>query len=197
MFPMPMVADDWHEPDVILSYLVTTLVNGMGLEIGMTMVVNGLVMSGTLISEKAYLDIMTETLQSQISFDDKKVPEEVQEALADLLDLRPMAEFDPEEIAERMQAVEDMFEVDDEEDDDDDDDFDVDDFDDIPEIPVIHYAHIKDPVMVAGEPPVSFGEGSRVVMRIRLASIDSWMLGRLMSSLDDDFSDFDSGELKH
>ncbi|MEL7234829.1 MAG: hypothetical protein AAGK74_10055, partial [Chloroflexota bacterium] len=84
----------WDEPDIVLTYIITALVNGMGLEMGATLMARGLVISGTLTSEKAYLDNISDMLMRQVQFDDESVPEEVREGLKDLLNLRSLAEFD-------------------------------------------------------------------------------------------------------
>ncbi|MEL6151079.1 MAG: hypothetical protein AAFV33_19650 [Chloroflexota bacterium] len=175
----------WDEPDIVLTYIITALVNGMGLEMGATLMARGLVISGTLTSEKAYLDNISDMLMRQVQFDDESVPEEVREGLKDLLNLRSLAEFDLHDMAATI--AEDM--------DDDDDDFD--DMDDIDLPPPVTYIHLKDPVIVAGEPPIEFGEGSNVIIRLRLTTIDGWMLGKISPDAGAMFDFHDDDEIKH
>jgi hypothetical protein len=197
----------WDEPDFILTYIVTALVNGMGIEVGVTVTVRGLVMSGTLVSEQAYLDNLTTMLQTQIDFGDPDAPPEAREALNNILDLRMMTEFDPEGI---FKPLTDQLDTPPDDSLDDvsaplgqpsgDDPFSEDMLEDLLEDvdmpPPLQFAHLKDPLVLSGEPPVSFGEGSDVILRVRLTSIDSWMIGRLLPDMPD-FPDFDLGNLAH
>lgn len=49
----------WLEPDFVLSDIVTTLVNLMGIPIGVTLFVKGIVVTGVLVSENEYLANLT------------------------------------------------------------------------------------------------------------------------------------------
>ncbi|MEM6282297.1 MAG: hypothetical protein AAF787_08910 [Chloroflexota bacterium] len=169
----------WDEPDIVLTYILTALVNGMGMEMGATLMARGLVVSGTLTSEKAYLDNISDMLASHVQIDDENMPEEMREGLKDLLNLRSLAEFSMEDMAAEM-----------------DDEDDIDDMD-LP--PPVTYVHLKDPVIVAGEPPIEFGEGSNVIIRLRLTAIDGWMLGKITPDFGGmfDFDDEDDEEIKH
>ncbi|MFZ4814412.1 MAG: hypothetical protein ACOYL5_07750 [Phototrophicaceae bacterium] len=185
MLDFPMTDGGANEPDFILNYIVAGLVNGIGVEIGITLMLRGLVMTGTMVSEKTYLEGVTKTLTEQIDFNDPNTPPEVRESIRQILDLRDLTEFS---MADYMMA--NAAQMEEYEDDDEDDDFDDDDYaPDIP--PPLQYLHIKDPMMLAGDPPVAFSEGSGVVIRIRMQSIDGWMLGRLLPNTPpDDFLDF-------
>ncbi len=196
-FPPIMAGGDnpWDEPDVVLTYIVTALVNSMGLQMGMTVMARGLVISGTVVSERSYLENVTQTLLDHVNFTGADIPEEAKESLKDILDVRSLAEFDIEDYMSGIPL-------------DDDDDLDVEGFvnlplngaevdemdaDDMP--PPLMYIHLKDPVVVAGEPPIGFGEGSDVVIRLRLTSIDGWMLGKLTPNLPD-YMEFDD-DIQH
>jgi hypothetical protein len=178
----------WDEPDFVLTYLVTALVNGMGVEMGITLMLRGLVVSGTLVSEQTYLEAITRTLQEQINFSEADASAEAQEALKNILDLRTMSEFDPLEMFGGMTDEVDGVE------DDEADDFDVDDADVGPSL--IQYLHLKDPLVVTGEPPISFGEGSDIVLRLRMTAVDGWMIGRLLPDVPD-FPTFGNGNITH
>ncbi len=185
MFSMGGGDNFWDEPDFVLTYIVTALVNGMGMEIGMTFMVRGVLVSGTLISEDSYLDLLTQRLQQQISLDDTDAPAEAREALKTVLDLRSLKEFSPDDYVPPV----------------DEDDFDEDDLplspDDLGDLdpgempPALQHVHIKDPLIVAGDQSVGFGEGGDILYRLRLTSIDGWMVGRLMPDMPNDFPDFD------
>jgi len=160
MFPMSLGPDGnvWDEPDIVLAYIVTALVNGMGVEIGVTLMAHGLVMSGTLVSEQQYLSNVTDMLIEQVDFTDSDIPEETRDALKSVLDVRNLGEFDPltyaaeaenDEMADQMMP------------------------------PLLQYLHLQDPLVVAGESPIQFQPGGGVTVRLRLTSIDGWMLGEI------------------
>jgi hypothetical protein len=176
----------WDEPDIVLIYIITALVNGMGLEMGVTLMVRGLVISGTLTSEKDYLDTISNMLAEQVEFEEKGVPVDFKESFKEILNLRSLAEFDVTEFASKMADTNDL-------DDNDNDDF---DFDDMEMPPQVTYLHLKDPVIVAGEPPIQFGDGSNIIIRLRLTMVDGWMLGKITPDVGD-FFDFDDDEVKH
>jgi hypothetical protein len=169
-----MFGDDefsWHEPDFLLSYLISSLVNVGGAPLGITLMMKGIIITGTLMSEKEYLDTLSDMLQSQ-----------VREALASLPeDDRKIAEqaFDFRELTEDLYP--------DEGDDDDDD---------MPE--TLFFLHLKNPLVVTPQPSIGFSSGPFPVMRIRLTHIDGWMLG---ASIPDDLDDFvapnGSSDIKH
>lgn len=185
MFSMGAGDNFWDEPDFVLTYIVTALVNGMGVEIGVTFMVRGVLISGTLISEDRYLDLLTERLQKQISLDDTEAPAEAKEALKTVLDMRSLKEFSPEDYL----PLDDTGELD-----EDDLPLSAEDLEgmemgDSP--PALQHVHLKDPLIIAGDQSVGFGEGENVLYRLRLTSIDGWMVGRLMPDMPDDFPDFD------
>jgi hypothetical protein len=183
MFPMGGGENFWDEPDFVLTYIVTALVNGMGVEVGVTFMVRGVLVSGTMISEDSYLELLTQQLQNQISLDDTDAPEDAKEALKAVLDLRSLKEFSPEDYLPDV-APEDF--------DDDDRLFAVEDVDMGEGPPLLQHVHIKDPLIIASDQSIGFGEGEDVLYRLRLTSIDGWMVGRLMPNMPDDFPpDFD------
>lgn len=174
----------WNEPDYVLTYILTALVNAVNMEISMTLTVNGVLMTGDVVSERVYLQQATELLKSQMDFDDPEMPPEVRQSLEAMLDLTTLAEFD-------APWLRDPDDVDDDEDEDSD----------LVEPPMpVEYLHLRAPIILAGEPPVNFGEASDIIVRIRMASIDSWMLGRISPDgpdLLDDFLSNGNGDVKH
>ncbi|MAS32752.1 MAG: hypothetical protein CL610_02020 [Anaerolineaceae bacterium] len=172
-FPMFSSDDEsWTEPDFLLSYLISSLVNVGGAPIGITLMVKGMIISGTLLSEREYLDTLSELMQQQVRDALALLPEEDREAAESAFDFRDLTEdFYP--------------------DDRDDDD------DDSPPEPLF-YLHLRNPVIVSPQPVVSFSSGIFPVMRIRLANVDGWMLGASMPEDLDDFMRGNGGnDIKH
>lgn len=149
----------WQEPDIILSYLVSSLVNMAGAPVGITLMVKGMVLTGTLISEREYLEELSDLLQAQIRRSLVGATEEERRAAAAAFDLTDFVE----------DAYPD-FDGDDEDDDEDES------FPGPGYAPLFHL-HLKDPVVVSPQPAVGFTDGLFSVMRIRLSNIDGWMLG--------------------
>ncbi len=165
-----------NEPDYILAYLVSSLVNMGGAPLGITLMVRGTIITGTLIGEREYLDILSDMLQAQ-----------VRDALAERPeDERRMAEraFDLREFTE------DFYPEGDEDEDEDEGPTPMD---------IVHL-HLKNPLVISPQPSIGFSSGPLPVMRIRLINIDGWMLG---TSIPDDMDDFLSpngspnGDIKH
>lgn len=153
--------NSWMEPDFVLSYLVSALVNLAGAPLGMTLLVKGTILTGTLVSEREYLTILSEMLQSQIRRTLTGLSEEergIAESAFDLTDL-----------------IEDFYpDMGDDENDGEDDDEDLDSM--IGVNPIFHL-HLKDPVIISPQPAITFSDGVFPVMRIRIANIDGWMMG--------------------
>lgn len=162
----------WQEPDYLLSYLVSTLVNLGGAPLGVTLLVNGSVLTGTLMSEREYLDILSEMLQAQVTQALGDLSKEEQDLAKSAFDLRDMIE----------DMYPDMDSVDDDED----------EMDEGP-LPILHI-HLKDPAVISPQPTVSFAEGVFPVMRIRLANVDGWMLGTSIPGMS---FNGDNGEIRH
>ncbi len=156
----------WQEPDFVLSYLVSSLVNLGGAPLGITLMVNGSILTGTLMSEREYLETLTAMLQSQIRTSLSGLsPEE-----------RKMAEnaFDLTELTEDFYP-----DVDEAEDDS------VEDEPLGPGMTTIKFIHLKDPIVVSPQPAIGFGEGLLPVMRIRLSMVNGWMLGTSVPGFSD------------
>ena len=55
----------WHEPDALLVDIVSGFVNKGGMELGVTLFIRGLVISGVLVGEREYLRAISEMFRSQ------------------------------------------------------------------------------------------------------------------------------------
>src|SRR5512143_700369 len=124
----------WQEPDFLLADIISGFVNRGGMELGITLFIKGLVITGVLVSEREYLQALSKMFASQAkkslvnpSKQDLKNTEEV---------------FDFTNLAEDVDLPSE----------DDDDENDYDDFDDLDvddrHFPIIRYLHLKDPVIV-------------------------------------------------
>jgi hypothetical protein len=143
----------WQEPDFILSYLVSSMVNLVGVQIGVTIMLKGMVITGTLVGEREYLNAISEMFTSQIQSSLRGLSKDEREAAEEAFDLTDLFEdFYPEE-----------------RDDDDDEQ---------PGITPILHMHLRDPIVLFPQPAIGFTESIVPILRIRLTSVDGWMLGR-------------------
>ncbi len=161
----------WNEPDFLLSYLVSSLVNVGGAPIGMTLLIKGTVLSGTLMSEREYLDTLSSIMQQQVRDALSGLSKKDRELAEKAFDFRDLTEdYYPDTEDEDEESA--------------------------PE-PLL-YMHLRNPVIVSPQPVVSFSSGMFPVMRIRLTSIDGWMLGASMPEDLDDFMRGNGGnDVKH
>ncbi len=176
-------SDFWQEPDFLLADLVSGFVNKGGMELGITLFVKGLVLTGTLVSEQDYLKAISGMFATQAkrslvnpSKQEIKNTEEVFDftGLAEDVDLTELygqrdAEFD-DEVVEEEEPVEAEPE------------------DDERTLPSIRYLHLKDPVIIQPQPAVSFTHTQVSILRVKLTTIDGWMVGKV--TVDDDLSNF-------
>jgi hypothetical protein len=167
----------WQEPDFILSDLVSFMANKMDAELGITLMVGGAVLTGTLVGEREYLTTVNDLF--------KKLTR-------DLLH-KPTAE-DLDAIDETFTfdtLTEDVYPPDLDEDDEaeksaeGDEDFDP---------PPIRYLHLKDPVIIQPGASMSFRDSILPIMRIRLSTIQGWMLGRVTMMSPEDYEDMDDDD---
>lgn len=190
-------SDFWREPDFLLADLVSGFVNKGGMELGITLFVKGLVITGTLTREQDYLKAISTMFVSQAkksmvnpSKQDIKSTEEVFDftGLAEDIDLTEL-------YGQRDDEFEDE-EIEDEPEEEQLDDIEPEDDDDRP-VPAIRHLHLKDPVIIQPQPAVSFTHSQVSILRIKLTSIDGWMVGKV--TVDDDLSDFppQTNEIRH
>jgi hypothetical protein len=167
----------WHEPDPFLVDLVSTFVNKGGMELGITLFIRGLVITGTLVSEQDYLNAMSDMFAGQAKRAMVHPTKDELKATEDVFDFMHLAED-----VDRGQ-----FELDTADDDEDE----IDDYlDDMP-LPMIRHLHLKDPTILQPGPPVGFAHSPISIIRLRLTAIDGWMIGKVsldeQDSIDDDF----------
>lgn len=159
----------WNEPDFLLGLLVSFLGNKLGSEFGITLMVRGSVITGTLVSERAYMQRMSELLKGIVrssvttpSPEDLALMEEVF-GLDDMLedDYDDVIEGEPEEAPPPN---------------------------DMP-APIRHL-HIRDPFILYPGSAMTFSESPMPIMRVRMAMVDGWLPGRVhvIDPMDDDFS---------
>ncbi len=182
-------SDFWQEPDFLLADLVSGFVNKGGMELGITLFVNGLVLTGTLTSEQEYLRAISGMFAAQAKKSlvnpSKQEIENTEEVfdftgLAEDVDLNELygnenGALGSEPTADKPEAV--VPEA-----------VDAEDADDERTVPSIRYLHLKDPVIIQPQPAVSFTHTQVSILRVKLTTIDGWMVGKV--TVDDDLSDF-------
>lgn len=174
----PDTSGFWQEPDFLLADLVSAFVNRGGMQLGLTIFMKGMVITGTLVSEEEYLATMSKMFARQARKSMLHPTAEDLQATEDLFDFTSLTEDD------------DASKTDGE---GDDEDFDPDD--DV-RFPTIRHMHLKDPVILQPQSSISFSHSQLPIMRIRLTAIDGWMMGKV--SLEDD-ADFPltPNEIRH
>lgn len=153
----------WQEPDFLLSELVSFLANKMDAEVGITLLIHGTVFTGTLVSEREYLEAIAETLKDMTrnlferpSKDELLAIDEVFNPDAMIEDTYPSDEVESENTPEVPPSFDE----------------------DGP--PSIRYVHLREPVIIYPGATLGFGESSLPIMRVRLTEISGWMMGRIM-----------------
>lgn len=159
----------WNEPDFLLSNLVSLMANKMDSQLGITLLVRGLIMTGTLAGEREYLTAVNNMFKS-IAKDSLVKPSK-----DDLEAIDRAFIFD--------QLTEDNYPPDQSDSEDDETDLEEEEFD----IAQIRYLHLKDPVIIYPQSALSLTESPLPIIRIRLTEVDGWMMGRMsVISLGDD-----------
>jgi hypothetical protein len=157
----------WQEPDFLLIDLVSLMANRADSQLGITLIVKGAIMTGTLVGEREYLrrvnDMFKRMARETLSKPTKEELASIDEAFG----------FD--------ELIEDVYP----ETDDEATEVNVDDIDMQNGSPIRHL-HLKDPVIIYPGSTLSFMESALPILRIRLAAVDGWMLGRISVISDDD-----------
>ncbi len=173
-FPFLDDSSYWNEPDFLLGLLVSFLGNKLGSEFGMTLMVRGAIITGTLVSERTYMLRMSDMLKGIVRTSVANPSEEDLTLLDQVFELGDMLEDDYAEGDDLNDAEEDAEE-------------------DVPpqDLPSpIRHLHIRDPFILYPGSAMTFTESPLPIMRVRLAMVDGWLPGRVnvIDSMDDDFS---------
>lgn len=194
MANVPNFGAFWQEPDFLLMNIVSLLANKLESDLGVTLLVGGSIITGTLVSERYYLYTLGDLLRN-VGRSTLDVPPDIVDLVADALGVEDYtedyySEFDGDDGGDDEDTVEDEdgaaptsagdAESGDASEDDTDDP-------DQPPPPVLQHIHLKDPVWIYPNTTVRFSQSPLPVIRLRLTSIDGWMFGRItMTPFDDD-----------
>jgi hypothetical protein len=130
-----------------------------GAPLGITLLVKGTILTGTLVSEREYLTVLSEMLQTQIRRSLTGLSDEERKIAESAFDLTELVEdFYPDLDADA-------------------DDDEADEDDNLLGMNPIFHLHLKDPVIISPQPAITFADGVFPIMRIRLANVDGWMMG--------------------
>lgn len=140
----------WLEPDFVLADIVSSMVNFMELPIGITLFIKGIVLTGTLVSEREYLGALSDMFTTLAKQSLRPMGPKELEELEAAFSYRDMTENEPS-------STEDPAEV-------------------FP--PPVRHLHLKDPLTLTPQPGISFGNSSIPIIRVRLSAVDGWMLGQ-------------------
>ncbi len=172
----------WQEPDFLLSELISMLVNHAGIQFGITLMVKGTVVSGVLISEREYLAELSKYFQDQAKdaikgamstatkAEVRKMLREAEEAW-DFTYLTEDTYPEPDTPNEKKPKTNQNHDEDD-----------LDDFSP-PDFPAIRHLHLKDVEIVFPSPGLEFMQARVSTWRVRLASIDGWLVGRSVAQI--------------
>jgi hypothetical protein len=175
----------WLEPDFVLSDIVSGMVNGMGMPIGITLFVQGMIITGTMVSETEYLASLSSVFSAMAKRSLDKPTKKDLKAIDEAFDFTAFAEStsSPEKSAKASgdgksgKAAKSI-------DDNEDDDFDTED------IPApVRYLHLRDAMILTPQPSIAFSQSILPIMRVRLTAVDGWLLGQAVPY--DDLGDED------
>ena len=155
----------WQEPDFLLADLVSLMANKADSQMGITLMVKGAIMTGTLVGEREYLRRINEMFKRMARESLAKPTKEDLASIDESFGFDEMVEdsYPPEDAPEDENA----------------------DADAAP----IRHLHLKDPVIIYPGSTLSFMESALPILRIRLAAVDGWMLGRISMISDDELPD--------
>jgi hypothetical protein len=171
----------WQEPDFLLSNIVSLMANKMDSQLGVTLLVRGLIMTGTLSGEKEYLTAVNNMFKSIAKDSLVKPSKEDLEAVDEAFIFDELTEDTYPNFAPPDKNND--YSNDDDDDFDDDDELELDDID----VAQIRHLHLKDPVIIYPQSALSLTESPLPIIRIRLTEVDGWMMGRMaVMPMDDD-----------
>ena len=161
----------WQEPDFLLAELVSLLANRADLQLGITLLVKGAILTGTLVGERDYLNRVN-TMFKQMARESLVKP--TKDDLASIDDAFGFDELVEDNYTDEPDAEDAQAEAPAEA-----------DKPEWVEPSPIRHLHLKDPVLIYPGATLSFTESALPILRIRLAAIDGWMLGRISVIADD------------
>jgi hypothetical protein len=142
--------------------LISFLANKLNAEFGITLMVRGTVLTGTLVSERAYLTEVSDLFKSLAHQAIGEPSGDIMDALEEAFDFADMAEdADPEEADDDSEAL----------------------------FPPIRFLHLRDPYILYPGAAMSFSESPLPILRLRLTEVDGWLPGRVnvIDRMDDEF----------
>ncbi|HYO87806.1 MAG TPA: hypothetical protein VER79_04110 [Candidatus Limnocylindrales bacterium] len=173
----------WQSPDFLLTELVSLFANALDAELGLTLLVGGGVISGTLVGERTYLKAVNGMV--------KRLAREVAEkpTAEELLELAEL--FNPDRLAEDVlpgvleageNGAADVVEIETDE----------------LAAPPLRFLHLRDPIVIQPGAMLHFGDSELPIMRVRLAQVAGWIVGRASLVSSDEFDDaFPPGGIVH
>ncbi len=185
----------WQAPDFILTDIITTMVNMMEMPVGITIFMKGMIVSGSLVSERQYLGSLSAVFQAlaSASFEGSEDDAEMKDELQRLFDFTKLAENDYSMMDEDDDDDQPDTTLEDESDFDlemDEDGFDFDEFYDMKKSSVVpvRFMHLRDAMVLYPGASIGFRHSILPIIRIRINSIDGWILGQALdaSQLDGD-----------
>ncbi len=159
----------WQEPDFLLAELVSLLANRANSQLGITLLVKGAILTGTLVGERDYLNRVN-TMFKQMARESLVKP--TKDDLASIDDAFGFDELVEDNYTDESDAGDEEAEAAAEP--------------EFVEPSPIRHLHLKDPVLIYPGATLSFTESALPILRIRLAAIDGWMLGRISVIADDE-----------
>lgn len=156
----------WQEPDFLLTDLVSLMANKADSQMGVTLMIRGAIMTGTLVGEREYLRRFNEMFKRMARETLVKPTKEDLASIDEAFGFDELVEDDyPPEGAEE-EAEEAEIEL--------------------PEASPIRHLHLRDPIIIYPGSTLSFMDSTLPILRIRLTAIDGWMPGRISVISDDD-----------
>ncbi|MCL4253106.1 MAG: hypothetical protein KJ043_04930 [Anaerolineae bacterium] len=185
----------WQAPDFILTDIITTMVNMMEMPVGITIFMKGMIVSGSLVSERQYLGSLSAVFQAlaSASFEGAEDDAEMKDELHRLFDFTKLTENDYSMMDEDEDDPQPDTPLEDESDFDlemDEESFDFDEFYDMKKSSVVpvRFMHLRDAMVLYPGASIGFRHSILPIIRIRINSIDGWILGQALdaSELDGD-----------
>jgi len=152
----------WQEPDFLLTDLVSLLANKADAQMGITLMVKGAILTGTLVGERDYLKRINDMFKRMARESLSKPSKEELASIDEAFSFNEMVEDVYPDGAEQEKEAE------------------------TPEASPIRHLHLKDPVIIYPGSTLSFMESELPILRIRLTAVDGWMLGRISVISDED-----------